>query len=128
MVMGTLAVTDIQCNAIIGILPHEREFPQPLVLGFSIELDISKSALSGQLSDSVDYAELTAKLKELAIVGRFELLETLVWTLATFVLKNYPLVQSVFITATKPQAIAGCSGPTATISLNSSELPTPCIA
>lgn len=115
MVIGTLGVSGIACEAIVGILPQERLIPQPVRLGFSIWLDLEPAACTGNLSASVDYAVLTEELRGLVVASQFELLETLVYTLARYVLKKYSLVQTVEISCAKPAAIPGSEGPVATI-------------
>lgn len=117
MVIGTLQVDHICFEAIVGVLPHERITPQPLVLGFSIELDIEPAARSHALEATVNYAQLTQELCETVQTERFELLETLVLTLAEFALSKYPQLLSITVRCTKPQAIPNTSGPTAQVCL-----------
>lgn len=118
MLLGSLSVAEIRCEAIIGILPHEREQAQPLLLGFSVSLDLEPAALSGDLSLSVDYAQLASELSSQAISGRFELLETLVLSLASFVLRRHPCVLETEISCSKPTAMPGTSGPCARLRLS----------
>lgn len=118
MVKGSLSVSDIAFDAIVGILPEERMTPQPIRLGFSVVLDIGPAAQSGNLALSVDYAKLTHDLQELVIASRFELLETLCWTLANYVLERHAMVTTVEIVCAKPNAIPGSAGPVARLSLN----------
>ncbi len=120
MVKGSLSVSDIAFDAIVGILPEERITPQPIRLGFSVELDIGPAAQSGNLALSVDYAKLTHELQELVIASRFELLETLCWTLANYVLEHHEMVTMVVINCAKPNAIPGSAGPVAHLALNRS--------
>jgi len=115
MVIGSLTVSDIAIQAVVGILPHERLQPQPLVLGFCLELDFEPAARTGDISCTVNYATLANELSERVVSKQFELLETLVWDLAGYVLDNYPRVLSVLITCNKPQAIPGSTGPVATL-------------
>lgn len=120
MVKGSLSVSDIAFDAIIGILPEERITPQPVRLGFSVELDIGPAAQSGNLALSVDYAKLTHELQYLVITSRFELLETLCWTLANYVLEQHTVVTTVEIVCAKPNAIPGSAGPVARLSMRRS--------
>jgi dihydroneopterin aldolase len=115
--VGALSVSGIACEAIIGVLPEERLMPQPLRLGFSIWLDFSEAVKSNDLSHSVDYAALTAELKDLAVEGKFQLLETLAAYSAEFVLAKYPRVRQVEITCLKPNAIPGSDGAAAVLRL-----------
>lgn len=118
MVIGSLTVSDIAIQAVIGILPHERLQPQPIVLGFSLELDLEPAACTGDISCTVNYATLAQELSERIVSKQYELLETLVWDLAGYVLDRYPRVLCVQISCGKPQAIPGSSGPIATLKLH----------
>jgi len=121
-VIGSIAVADIECEAIVGILPHERLTPQPLRLGFSIWLDLEPSARSGDLTQTVNYAQLTDELRLLAIKGKFGLLETMALALAEHTLSCYPLIISVEITCQKTTILPSCSGPTVRMKLDRSAL------
>ena len=117
MVIGTVQVDHISFEAIVGILPHERVTPQPVELGFSVELDIEPAARSHAIEATVNYAQLTQELCEIVQTECFELLETLVLTLAEYALSTYPQILSISVRCSKPQAIPNTSGPTAQVYL-----------
>ena len=66
---------DLSC--IVGILPREREEPQPIHVSLRMELGLDGPGETGDLSEGVDYAAVDAQIRFLAVAGRFRLLETL---------------------------------------------------
>ncbi len=92
-------------DAIIGIRPHERTTPQPLILDVEMEVDTSQAAQTNDLSLSVSYSDVARALQALVIKAEFELLETLAEHCAERVLQEQA-VRSVTISARKPEAVA----------------------
>lgn len=77
---------DFLLAAIVGILPRERLEPQPMRIRLRMELDLERTAQTGDLSASVDYGALDEAARFVAIEGRFLLLETLASTLLKMIL------------------------------------------
>lgn len=66
--------TEVAC--IVGILPRERVEPQALRISLRMELDLQGTGDTGDLSQSIDYGEVDAQLRFLAVQGRFRLIES----------------------------------------------------
>jgi len=75
--MDYIELTEIQLDAIIGILPSERTRPQAVVMEARLTVDLERCGEHGELSLGVDYAAVEAQLRALVEEGRFWLIETL---------------------------------------------------
>jgi dihydroneopterin aldolase len=72
------AVTlELETTCILGILGRERVTPQKLLACFTLELDLEPTARHGDLSHSVNYADVDGMFRLLADHGGFLLLETM---------------------------------------------------
>lgn len=117
---GQLSVIEVGFDCIIGTLPFERENPQPILLTLSISLDFSRAAENDDLTHSVDYASLTEDVKNFITLSQFQLLETLVYRTALFILEKHPSILSAEVKVIKPQAIPNAIGSCASIRIDSS--------
>ena len=88
----------------IGILDHERLAPQPICLDIELGLDLSISAKSGRLKDTLDYAHLVQKLSEFTMSEHIDLIETLAEGLVNQCFTD-KRVSWVKLRVGKPQAI-----------------------
>jgi len=75
-----LVTLDLDLDCIVGILPRERVTPQTLQASLEMELDLERTATTGDLDQSLDYAQADAMVRALATDGRFLLIETLAMT------------------------------------------------
>ena len=124
----------LRCQAIVGIFPHERTTPQALELEVNLGVapdDFWACALTGELSRSINYADVRSVALFLAQQGRFRLLESLVATLARLTLSSPsltgPLISgarplSVEIKASKPEVFGDGSAPSVSLRLTRAEL------
>lgn len=92
---------------VIGVLPEERIHEQPVVVGISMTLNVEYAALTGDLSATVDYSQLSKAVAFMLKKGRFRLLESAALALARFVLKTAPMVNKVSVHLSKPEALGG---------------------
>lgn len=73
--MGTIKLYNIRVFAYHGCLIEESKIGSNYSVNLSVKADLSKSALSDELADTIDYVTLNAiVIEEMAI--RAELLET----------------------------------------------------
>jgi len=99
-----IIIKDLCVECIVGVLPHERKNPQPLILTIKLQTNLQIAAKSKNLSDTIDYFDLANKAVKIVKEGKFHLLETLAEELAKFILKN-KLVRTVSLEIQKPKAI-----------------------
>nr|WP_284047463.1 dihydroneopterin aldolase [Guyparkeria hydrothermalis] len=103
-------VQGLEFETIIGILPHERETPQPLRVDLVLEVDSFRDAAASERIDrTVDYAAVSRRVTEIAREGRFQLVETLAETTCEALLAEFP-IRRVTLRAMKPHALAEAAG------------------
>ena len=50
---------------VVGVLPEERDRPQPLEIDIDIYTDLSAAGQSDDLNDTLDYGELAAAVNQI---------------------------------------------------------------
>lgn len=103
--LGTIELLDLHVRCIVGVLPYEREHEQDLYLDVALDLDLADAAGADDLAGTVDYTAVAALLADVAVTGRFQLLEALVEQGAARVLQAHPRVQRVRLAVKKPAAV-----------------------
>ena len=102
----TIFISGLKVQAILGVLPREREQPQSVVFDIELHTDITRAAASKNLEHTVDYAQVAALAQQLAIEGKYLLVESLIEELAQTLLQQFPeSIESVQISVSKPDAV-----------------------
>ena len=102
--MDTVFVRNVTVEAILGILPGERETPQPVRISFAMAADASVAARTDDIDQAVDYAAAAGRVAALTIEGKFKLVETLAEHIAQLLLHEFP-IHRVRVEVEKPAAI-----------------------
>ncbi len=97
-------IQQLKLPARIGVYEHEKQATQDIVLDIQLDIDIRPAALSDQLADTLDYAQLTQQLAQRCVTTHTELVEKLAEDLAHICL-NDTRVRSVTLKLGKPHAI-----------------------
>jgi dihydroneopterin aldolase len=84
--LDVLEVTGIEVRCIVGVYPHERDQPQPLIVDLALHLDTSVAGEREQMSATVDYGRLAGEVRFLLESCRFRLLETAAEAIARYAL------------------------------------------
>ena len=100
---------NLQVQASIGMLEHERLAPQPLTIRAEFDTDASRPVDDTDIGTVLDYRLLRAALVDEATRTHIDLLETLVDRVLTRILRDFPLVLDVKIRICKPQAFGDCA-------------------
>ncbi|WP_417884607.1 dihydroneopterin aldolase [Zunongwangia sp.] len=98
--MGSITLKNIKVFAYHGCLEEEGKIGSEYRVDLKIKGDLSQSAKTDLLKDTVDYVHLNSIVKEEMAI-RAELLETVVARINTRVLKEIPKVQKVKATVSK---------------------------
>lgn len=107
--MDQIFIKGLKLNTIVGILDHERLYPQPLVLDITLEHDLKPCAKSGDLSLSINYAQLCEDVTHFVQEHPAFLLETLAEDVCQFILdKFHP--STVTLSISKPHAVLNTDG------------------
>jgi len=99
-------INDLRIETIIGIYDWERKVKQTISLDLEMGTDISKSAETDAIEDTLNYKAVAKRL--IAFVGEseYQLVETLAEKIAEIVLKEFN-VPRVKLTVRKPGAVRG---------------------
>jgi len=99
-------INDLRIETIIGIYDWERKVKQTISLDLEMGTDISKSAETDAIEDTLNYKAVAKRL--IAFVGEseYQLVETLAEKITEIVLKEFN-VPRVKLTVRKPGAVRG---------------------
>lgn len=101
-----IVLTDWKFWGCHGAYAGERDHKQEFKVDIILYLDLSLAAKSDNLEDTVDYAELYLKIKDLVESASFALLETLTRWIMLEIFKE-PLITHAQVGITKLRAKAG---------------------
>jgi dihydroneopterin aldolase len=102
-VSDRITLTGLRVRGHHGVLPQERRDGQDFVIDASLTVDVREAAATDDLSRTVDYGVLAARLAEVVAGEPVDLIETLASRLADACLLD-PRVISVQLTVHKPSA------------------------
>lgn len=105
--MGKIEITGLKVTACHGVLPSEKQNPQPFVFDIIMECDLGEAAKNDDLAATVNYAEVCACVYDFCINNGFNLIERLAYGAAFMLAERYPRIDSVKVTVHKPQAPVG---------------------
>ena len=98
--MGLIEVKNIRLYAYHGCLDEEGKIGSEYRVDLEIKADLSKSAKTDKLSDTVDYVHLNKIVKEEMAV-RTKLLETVADRILDRILNNIPMVKKATVEVSK---------------------------
>ena len=74
--MDAILIRDLRVEALIGIHKRERHVAQTVSIDLDIGLPGAKVFQSDKVADTIDYEQVTIRIKGLAGSGHFRLVET----------------------------------------------------
>lgn len=98
--MDKITLSNIKLYAYHGCLDEEAKIGSEYLVNLSVKADLSKSAKSDQLSDTVDYVHLNRIVKEEMAI-RADLLEHVAKRIIDRVLKELLIVRKVCVEVSK---------------------------
>ena len=101
-----IVLRDIEAEALVGVFEWERLTKRPLRIDLELGCELGAAAASDCLEDTVDYAALTARVRERCAASSYRLIEALAGDIASVCLDD-ARVKSVGVTVRKPGAVAG---------------------
>ncbi|MDE2282728.1 MAG: dihydroneopterin aldolase [Actinomycetales bacterium] len=96
-----IEIRGLRCAVIVGVLAEERERQQPVEIDIDFDRPIEEAAMSDDLAETTNYAEVISLAQRVATEGRFLLLETLVYRVAREVLDYDEAIEAVTVAARK---------------------------
>ena len=102
--MDIVFIKDLNARGIIGINDWEREKIQDILINVQMHTDINATALSDDITDSVDYKTVAKKIQIHAEKAKRFTVEALASDIADICLQE-PKVQKVLVRVEKPGAV-----------------------
>jgi dihydroneopterin aldolase len=104
--IGTIYLADLRVRCLVGILPHERERAQEILVDVELDRDFAEAARREDVSATVDYAAVAAELASWIAAQRAQLIETLAVRACDMLLARWPEVTRARVCIKKPAAVA----------------------
>ena len=123
-----ITIEGLTVDCVVGVYPHEREAPQPLVVDVAMHVDTRTAARSERLRDTVHYGEVAAQVSFVLQTCRFRMLETAAEALSRLLLaapaagERRAALEAIDLTLRKPGALEGHGVPSLRISRTSDEV------
>ena len=87
--MDAILVRDLRVEALIGIHRREQHVRQTLSIDLDIGLPGTAVFKSDRVADTIDYEQVTIRIRELAAGGHFRLVETFADRVAGLLTKDF---------------------------------------
>ncbi len=110
-----IALRGIRAFGKHGVFEIEKAVPQPFDVDVEIDAEVGAARTSDQLADTLDYADLHARIVRIVRTESFTLIERLADAIARALLTD-ERVAGVRVTVAKPHLLAGAT-PSVTIAL-----------
>lgn len=75
--MDRIEISGIRVVTVVGLLPHEREAPQPIMIDLILECDLRDCGRTDEIADTAHYGLMVDKIVEVVRASRDKLLERL---------------------------------------------------
>lgn len=115
--MGIIRVQNIRMYSNHGCLQEEAKIGSDYRVDVEVEADLSTSALSDKLADTVDYVHINKVVKE-EVAIRSELLEHVVQRVLDRLLNEIPMIQQATVALSKLNPPIGGDVEAVTIEMN----------
>lgn len=100
----TIFITGIVIHARHGVMDHESEVGQRFVIDLELSIDLSESAHTDRLSDTVSYASVVATATSAFKDTNYKLLERAAGAVSDAIFAAFPRVDALKVTVHKPHA------------------------
>ncbi len=100
-----IEIDTLRFEAIIGLLPFERNMPQTVEVDITIEY---RYPCSSCRSGYIDYAKIVEVVKNHIMEGRYQLLEDAIVGVKNSIIALYPQITSMTISISKPNILPDC--------------------
>jgi dihydroneopterin aldolase len=90
--MDIIFIEDFRASTLIGLYPREKAMPQTVEISLQIGTFMASASASDDIRDTIDYAEVVARLRAELAVRHFNLLEKLAEYVASLLLEVFGAV------------------------------------
>lgn len=115
--MDTIYLNDLRFFGKHGALPEENVLGQIYRVSLAFELDTRPAANTDDLNLTLDYREAIAVVRRIITGPSLALIETVADKLARALLADFPIIQAVTVTLTKPHPPVGIDLPGVTLEI-----------
>jgi FolB domain-containing protein len=102
--MDKILIRDLRLRCIIGVNDFERREKQDVTINVAIWSDFAEASKTDDVTETVDYKEVTKNIIKLVEASKFQLVETLAEQIAKNCLEHEK-VRKVRVTVEKPGAL-----------------------
>ena len=102
--MDRIFLSGMRFMACHGVLPHEREIPQPFEVDVELGLSLRAAGESDNLDDTVNYAKVYHTVSSIMDGAPKQLIEALAEEIADDLLRDFDSLRWVRVTVHKPAA------------------------
>ena len=102
--MDRIFLRGMRFMACHGVLPHEREIPQPFEVDVELGLSLRAAGESDNLDDTVNYAKVYHTVSSIMDGAPKQLIEALAEEIADDLLRDFDSLRWVRVTVHKPAA------------------------
>ena len=88
---GYLRIRNLRVQCTIGVLEHEKQQKQEILVDFTCLTDLSECVQSDSIADTVDYRQLAKVIEEVASAEHFNLVETYANEVLQAVFAQFPI-------------------------------------
>ncbi|WJR80736.1 dihydroneopterin aldolase [Bradyrhizobium sp. NP1] len=100
----TIFINGLVVHARHGVMKHETEVGQRFVIDIELFTDLSESAHTDRLADTVSYSNVVATATAAFKDTNYKLLERAAGAVADAILAAFPRIRAVKVTVHKPHA------------------------
>ena len=102
--LDKIIIKNLEVFAYHGVLPEEKEQGQTFIVSMTLFLDTFLAGSNDDLSETINYAELSESTHEFISDTQFDLIETIAEKLAEHLLSKYGSIDKITIEIKKPDA------------------------
>ncbi len=99
-----ISIQRIGVFAYHGVYEEEGRLGQRFYISIDAHLDLRPAGRADDLEKSVSYADVAARVQEIAVGQRYRIIEALAEAVADDLLRTFPLIEDISITVEKPGA------------------------
>lgn len=105
--MDKIEIIGLEIFANHGVYPEENVLGQKFVVSAVLYTDTRPAGRTDNLSQSINYGEVSQKITDFVRANTYQLLEAVVENLAEYLLLEFPLLEKVALRIEKPWAPVG---------------------
>jgi dihydroneopterin aldolase len=97
-------IKGLSLHAYHGVVPYEGRVGQTFTIDLALDIDLSASARSDKVADTVSYDQVVATASHVFTAQKYKLIEAAAGNVAEAVLAKFPRVMAIEVTIHKPHA------------------------